>query len=282
MTFDEVRRRADQVRTIPLETVLLADGAQQDRYDWAKWHTRRGTLSVTGVKFMNWNHGVGGGGAIDLAMHLGDMGFKEAVQWLWDLCPGSFSAGDTQRQIKPGLLMPAKYAAHLPRVRSYLTITRKIPASMVDSLIAAGSIYADRYGNAVFPLLGRRKDLVGAELRGTRARPWRGMARGSRKDDGYFSVRQGPPRRIILCESAVDAVSCAVLSRSSWCISTAGVRASPAWLDNLLRMDCPIFCGFDADPAGDDAARTMIALHPGISRLRPTLLDWNEVLMAQT
>ena len=49
----------------------------------------------------------------------------------------------------------------------------------------------------------------------------------------------------------------------------------------MLRMQCPIFCGFDADGAGDEAAGIMISLHPTISRLRPTLHDWNEMLMAR-
>jgi hypothetical protein len=35
MTFNELRQRADQVRTLPLEAVLLATGAQQDRCDKA-------------------------------------------------------------------------------------------------------------------------------------------------------------------------------------------------------------------------------------------------------
>ena len=37
---------------------------------------------------MNWNQGVGGGGAIDLAMHLNKLGFKAAVEWLCHRFPG--------------------------------------------------------------------------------------------------------------------------------------------------------------------------------------------------
>jgi hypothetical protein len=282
MSFREVRQRANQVREIPLDAVLLATGAQQDRYDKAKWHTPRGVLSVTGAKFMNWNQGSGGGGAIDLAMHLEGLGFKAAVQWLWNLFPGSLPARDPRRRRKPTLRLPAKHTGNLARVHRYLTVDRKLPASLVDPLIEAGSIYADSYGNAVFLLLGKGKSPVGAEMRGTGQRAWRAMAPGSRKNHGYFSVRPDPPRRIILCESAIDAMSCSVLKPGSWCISTSGARPNPPWIVDLLRTGCKVFCGFDADAVGDKAAHAMISLLPSISRCRPSLHDWNQLLTARS
>src|SRR6059058_1788705 len=74
-----MRDRFDPLRRIPLTAVLRACGAQPDRYDKAKWHTSEGTLSVTGTKFMNWQRSQGGGGAIDLAMHLNHLAFPAAV-----------------------------------------------------------------------------------------------------------------------------------------------------------------------------------------------------------
>ena len=82
MISDIARDRLQQLRTIPLESVLLETGAHHDRQDKAKWHTAQGAISVTGMKFMNWNQGRGGGGAIDLAMHLNNLDFKAAVDWL--------------------------------------------------------------------------------------------------------------------------------------------------------------------------------------------------------
>ena len=74
--------RLDQLRRLPLPAVLQETGAQRDRSDKAKWHTPKGDISITGMKFMNWHLGLGGGGAIDLAMHLNDLDFKAAVAWL--------------------------------------------------------------------------------------------------------------------------------------------------------------------------------------------------------
>ena len=82
VTQDNFRRRAAAVRSIPLQTVLTAWGAQPDRTDRSAWRTERGPLSVTGTQFFNWHRNEGGGGAIDLVMHLGEMDYPAAVAWL--------------------------------------------------------------------------------------------------------------------------------------------------------------------------------------------------------
>ena len=51
-------------------------GAVRDQRDKSKWHTEQGPLSVSGAKFMNWHRRAGGGGAIDLMMHLADVDFR--------------------------------------------------------------------------------------------------------------------------------------------------------------------------------------------------------------
>ena len=109
------------------------------------------------------------------------------------------------------------------------------------------------------------------------------MAPGSRKDLGYFSVSAKDANTIVLCESAIDALSCFILHPGTLCISTAGARPNPRWLPPLLcTAQQVVFCGFDADPTGDDTAASMIALHPQVRRLRPRLHDWNDVLRARS
>ena len=125
---------------------------------------------------------------------------------------------------------------------------------------------------------GKPNRAVGAELRGTGSIPWRGMASGTRKDAGYFWIGTTGCRSIILCESSIDAISCHSLHPDQICISTAGVRSNPPWLRPLLSNGYQIHCGFDADPAGDQAAEAMLRHHPTIRRLRPSAKDWNEVL----
>jgi hypothetical protein len=278
MTFQEIRKRADRVRGIPLQDVFLLAGAKRDRYDKAKWHTAKGVISCTAAKFMNWSQDVGGGGAIDLVMHLKNLGFQAAVEWL---CR-NFPYLDRREPLKPGcaseFLSPPLDPGKLPTVKRYLTEKRGIAPFLIQRLIDSGRLYADSRANAVFLLLGKENKPVGAELRGTTTARWRGMAPGSQKDLGYFSVSAPGAKIAILCESAIDAISCLELHPSCLCVSTSGARPNPRWLPWLIRQGFEIYCGFDSDSTGEIMAGNMIALHPGIKRLRPSLHDWNDAL----
>jgi hypothetical protein len=257
-------------------------GAEQDRHDTAKWHTAQGVLSVTGMKFMNWQQGVGGGGAIDLVIHVYGMNFKDAVAWLWHHFAASAPPERAAPQRRQLLRLPPQDAGKLLQVRRYLVQTRGLAPSHIESLIESGSLYADTRGNAVFLLLGKENKPVGAELRGTTHRSWRGMAPGSRKDLGFFSVPAPHAATVVLCESAIDAVSCFALYPDRLCVSTSGARPDPAWLTALIDSGYEIYCGFDSDATGEDMARAMIHRHPTVKRLRPSLHDWNDVLTARS
>ena len=267
MNFDDLRQRAAAVRAVPLETVLLFRGAVRDRHDRRKWHTEQGPLSVTGPKFMNWHRGQGGGGAIDLVMHLAGVDFRTAVAWLEQhLAAGPLAGGESAThaswQDSPRLLKsPARCGCPSPTIACWAasaSISRDaavLRASLIEPLVQSGKLYADRRGNAVFLLVaGKAQRPVGAELRGTGPRVWRGMAPGTRKDLGYFWIGAPGSREIVLCESAIDAMSCFQMHPQRICISTSGVRADPPWLDGLLARGYDIFCGFDADGPGDAAA----------------------------
>ena len=272
--------RLDQLRRVPLPAVLRETGAQRDRSDKARWHTPKGAISIRGMKFMNWHQGHGGGGAIDLAMHLNDLDFKRAVAWLqrhFSIPP------DSTPPPAPGrLILPPPDRRRLAAVKHYLVHGRAITPSLTDSLIASGKLYADRCGNAVFLLLGEENTPVGAELRGTGPHRWRGMAPGSQKDLGYFSVQAPDATMVILCESAIDAISCFLLHPASLCLSTSGARPNPRWLPALLSQRLAVYCGFDADATGDAMAAQMIALHPSLRRLRPSQHDWNDILTSRS
>jgi protein strawberry notch len=277
MTWQE---RADRMRTVPLTAVLCRSGAVPDRADPHKWHTAQGTLSVTGTKFINWHRGRGGGGAIDLVMHLHGLGFGQALEWLESHCAW-VPALPVNPQRRLPLRLPPSAPEHLAQVRRYLTQQRRLPAALLDPLIEAGTLYADARANAVFLLRGRDDQPVGAELRGTGPVSWRGLAPGSRKDLGFFALPATPLAACVLCESAIDALSCHALHPTYRCLSTAGARPDPAWLPHLIAQAPPLFCGFDLDPTGETMAQAMIALHPSIQRLRPSRKDWNDMLCAQ-
>lgn len=287
---DDFRRRADAVRDVPLETVLQLRVATRDPRDRSKWHTEQGPLSVSGAKFINWHCHQGGGGAIDLVMHLAAVDWREAVVWLErhvtggylrpaEATPSSRPERSAVGQPHSPLRLPTRDDRLLGRVRAYLTGNRHLAASLLEPLLQSGKLYADHRGNAVFLLVaGKAQRPVGAELRGTGPRIWRGMAPGTRKEEGYFWTGVPGSREIVLCESAIDAISCFQMHPECICISTSGVRANPPWLGGLIDRGYQIHCGFDTDDAGEFAAAQMIALHSAVTRLRPLAHDWNDTL----
>ncbi len=280
-TFAEIGKLAAIVRNIDLSSVLQRLGCTKDSRDKAKWLTPEGVISVNGQKFMNWTSGTGGGGAIDLVIHLQGIGFKDAVFLLCD----HFSP-DCMQQIpekkfrfpKHIFKLPPRNDGKLPRVIRYLTSQRRIPENLTNNLVESGKLYADDRANAVFVLLGKKKKIVGAELRGTGGVRWRGMAEGSKKNHGCFYIVGQSAKKMVLCESAIDAASCFVLNPEYTAVSTSGATADPAWLRNLLKNGCQILCGFDSDRTGNILADKMIRRYPSIKRLAPPGHDWNEVL----
>jgi len=330
VTSSDWRVRAAAVRSLPLEAVLLLHGAVRDTRDESKWHAEQASLSVTGVRFFNWCQGTGGGGAIDLVMHLARADFRAAVAWLernFDTgidnnagadngkatgqktrspdsesfrvpadrvppisghVPPASSHSESSRDFEvqtagpsTQLCLPVPDPRRLRQVCDYLSGPRRLPDRLVDRLIESETLYADQRGNAIFLLEAETaKTPVGAELRGTGSEVWRGMARGTRKDQGYFRTGLPESRTLILCESAIDAISCEALHPGTLCISTSGARPNPGWLRGLLDRGNTVHCGFDTDVAGESAASAMINLHPAISRLRPPAHDWNDALTA--
>ncbi|PYT20087.1 MAG: hypothetical protein DMG57_43345 [Acidobacteria bacterium] len=281
MSWD--RNRLQQLRQIPLAEVLRATGAQPDRQDRKKWHTAHGPISIRGMKFINWKQNCGGGGAIDLVMHLKELDYVSAVAWLagWHLpvghAPQPFHSSSAVRPLR----LPLPDPSRLPAVKGYLYQQRAIPLAVIQSLLESHRLYADNRGNAVFLLCDAKNRPVGAELRGTGSVRWRGLAPGSRKDLGYFGWHQpAGATRIVLCESAIDAISCFLLHPGCFAVSTAGVRPNPRWLPGLLAQGYSIYCGFDADTPGEDMAQQMMALYPRVQRLRPTQHDWNDLLQS--
>ena len=271
----------ERLRAVPLASVLQRLGAVRDARDRARWRTHRGPVSVTGMRFFNWHAHAGGGGAIDLVMHLAGMDFKAAVSWLIE----GFGAGEVQTEAAPAyapFIPPRRDDLMLARVVRYLKDERRIPPDVLATLIKAGDVYSDERGNAVFVHRDCAGRAVGAELRGTTRVQWRGMARGSRKAEGFFAVGSSAPDETVICESAIDAISCHALRPAALAVSTAGACPSPAWLPALLAGSAPVLCGFDSDEAGEELASIMIARHPDVRRLRPSGHDWNDQLRTRS
>ena len=277
------------MRSISLEAILVVHGARRDATDKHRWLTERGPISVTGSKFMYWHSRSGGGGAIDLVIHLDGIPFEEAVQWLERQFLGDATAASSPTSCDPpkvtatessinSLQLPSSSSIAAPRVVDYLVNRRHLREEIIAALLNRKVLYADQRHNTVFIMVrGRANKPVGAELRGTLS-SWRGMAPGSSKDAGYFWVGASAAERIVLCESAIDAISCYQLLGSCLCISTAGARSDAPWIPTLLKRGYILYNGFDADQRGNAAAEEMLQRYPLIRRLTPPAKDWNDAL----
>jgi len=283
-TYEDIKNKANMVRHIDLKEVLIRTGAIKDNIDKAKWRTCQGVISVTGQKFINWSDGgIGGGGAIDLIIHLKHYDFKTAISWLFDNCSisGNQMSNTIKPAIQPALRLPQKDEKKLSRIINYLEYERYLPLELINWLVKSGKLYADKRANAVFLLLGKKRSVVGAELRGTSPKQWRGMAIGSRKDLGCFYIKRSYTNKMVLCESAIDALSCFALNPDFITLSTSGANPNPAWLTTFINKGFEIYCGFDADETGDILADKMMRRYPSIKRLLPSKHDWNEILQSK-
>lgn len=293
--YQEIKNRADMVRCIRLEEVLKRTGCLRYRFDKTKWHTPQGAISITGEKFFNWTAGVGGGGTIDLVIHLMDYDFKSAVSWL----SGNFLLSDlsdtfSNRKVDSNkinhshgdsktLRLPPRDDGKLRQIRHYLMHRRCLPKTVVDYLIDRGVLYADNNGNAVFLLRGKGKRVVGAEIRGTNdcLKKWHAVATGTKKHKGCFYLRDKGAKKLVLCESAIDAISYFVLNQKCMAVSTSGANPNPHWISHFMDRGFEIFCAFDSDETGERTANKMRELYPTVKRLRPEKHDWNEVLKSK-
>lgn len=287
---------AKNVRDFPLKDVAYELGLEPDLKDKHKWQNEHHTINITGSKFYDWKQMKGGGGAIDLVMHVNESDYKQSVAWLGD----RFGEGATieaakyktreiirtepVREFVPPVPEPNKWQF----VKQYLTRDRKLPSALVDKLHEQGLIYADENQNAVF--IRRSIDemkITGASLRGTTGsdNKFKGLAKGSRRSDGWFYFEQGEQssdsiRRVVLVESPIDAMSLAVLERTdsvkTLYLSTDGAGQIPT---EYLQEAKEVVIAFDGDLAGKEMAQRIKAQLPKALVKKPKAIDWNEELV---
>ena len=287
---------ANKVRDLPLKNVAYELGLEPDPKDKHKWHSEHHIINITGSKFYDWFEMKGGGGAIDLVMHVNQCDYKQSVAWLNDRF-GESAATEAvtyktreiiQTEPVPEFTPPVPEPDKWQRVKQYLTRNRKLPSGLVDRLHEQGLIYADKNQNAVF--IRRALDeskITGASLRGTvgEDNTFKGLAKGSKRKKGWFYFDKGeqsndPVRRVVLVESPIDAMSLAVLERTdskkTLYLSTDGAGGIPT---EYLKEVGEIVIAFDRDRAGREMAQRVQSRLPFAVRKIPKAIDWNQDLI---
>jgi hypothetical protein len=178
------------------------------------------------------------------------------------------------------------------RRHPYLERERRLPAELLGSERFAGRIRADAHGNAVFPHFDEQ-GLCGYELKN---RNFTGFAKGGEKGL-WFSHTKPDDARLVFAESAIDALSYAVLHPAEHAryasiggepnpqqpaLIKAAVLKMPAGSEIISAMDC------------DDPGRNLSQVigqaveHSGRSGLSFRVhspakegADWNDVLKAR-
>jgi hypothetical protein len=294
---------ANQVRDLDLEAVAAGLGLKQDPQDKYKWRDAAHIVSISNGKFMDWLADKGGGGAIDLVMHVQNWDFKAAVQWLsgQTFTPRTtYPTWQSEEKQPRTLEMPAPDERRWAAVRQYLTETRKLSAPLVDRLHDRGLIYADILQNAVFVRHAlncqgsqwQRGEAIGATLRGTwgENNSFHGLAPGSARDQGWFwlGIGKGEIGRVLLTESAIDALSLAILDKkrqptsgATIYLSIDGSGAIPLEaLKQVMERGGQVAVAFDGDRTGEEMAWRVAQQLPGVKRLTPAYgKDWNDRLV---
>ncbi|WP_017655440.1 MobV family relaxase [Fortiea contorta] len=301
-----------RVRELELKTQLLRDLPLEDvawelglNYDHERWKGHGHIINIDGSKFYDFapEHSKGGGGAIDLVMHVNSCNFRQAQVWLHERFGEAgaeraaishalkMTAEIIQSEPRPQFQLRVEDKANWPRVEHYLTQKRGLPQDFVQLLHSTGLVYADDQQNAVFVMRNLDGQPSGAFLRGTRSEnnSFKGYEKGTKRREGWFYFHLGGQptdtvEKLVLLKSPIDAISFAMLEYQ--------VQGAPTTRTLFLAVDNPnslpveqlrniplVQVAFDTDNAGDADARAVLELLPQSKRLKPKARDWNQQLL---
>lgn len=268
----------EKLRQLDLTAVCSVLGLERDSTDTQQFKTDGFRIDVNGLKWFDHHAQKGGGGAIDLTMHVKKISFISACNYLCSVSGELSTVTHTTttapaRTTKP----PAPNNSNLSAVMAYLTDKRGLNVDLVRWCTENGLIYADSRRNCVF-----RYGLTGSELRGTGAVQWRSV---------YGTIESGfilPARNAVgvaVLESAIDALSYRQLHRDVITVSIAG-NGNHKVINQAVAIakakNLPVLSAFDNDNGGNIADKILndSAGLCGVKVIqdRPITKDWNEVL----
>ena len=216
------RAEADRLRDIDLNTLMTDLGYERDPDDSdarrSVYRTPAGKVSVQGTKFYDFGSDRGGGGAIDLVMHVQGCGFRDALGILRglygaDRVTGAIIARQVEstradiekiparKPFSPAGSAPAK----LDRVVAYLR-SRGLSAININDAIRRGDLYANRWGSCVFLHRDAGGKPKGATIRGTGSDFKQSV--GDKRGAWYTAgCTLDVAREITIVESPIDALS---------------------------------------------------------------------------
>ncbi len=161
----------DPLRSVSLEQVAAALCLESDDKPRPSWQHQGNQIRINGSQFYDWNESQmqGGGGAIDLVMHVLRSDFKTAVAWLADRfgeevvqMAGRYHAQMVAQEAEiPGFAAPDEAPEQWAAVHADF-VSQQLPGALIDQLHEQGLLYADKQGAAIF----LQRDLVTRSVTG--------------------------------------------------------------------------------------------------------------------
>ncbi|WP_107807069.1 MobV family relaxase [Nodularia spumigena] len=303
----DLRQQTEKLRDLPLEDVAWQLGLDRDHNQPGKWRGQGNNINIDGSKFYDFhpNEQRGGGGAIDLVMHVNQCDYAQAIAWVHN---NFGEAGVEKAVIAQARKIATEFAQSEPRhqfvppladerqwyrVENYLTQKRELLPSFIQAVHEQGLIYADEQQNAVFLMRNLDGETTGAFVRGTQGEDntFQGYVKGSKRTDGWFHLKlggepNGEIEKVVLCQSPIEALSFATLEMEVQ-------QGIPKTRTMYMAVDSPkslpveflqtvphVEVAYDNDHAGNETARMIMKQLHHAMRVKPKGKDWNDTLSA--
>ena len=293
---------ANTVRDIPLTEVLERHGFELRR-EGSTFRAKSDAhnIVITGAQWFDNKAAVGGGGAIDLEIHLTQASFRDACRALADNVPGRLLSPSSSRHEDPPrrrsfeelvALHAVRDDSQWPIARDYLVGKRRISAEIVDGLHSDGTIYAnDHQPNPSIVFLHRDAAGVarGATLRDTRHQSNFRPSIGDKRNTWFAVGDIREAERVVAVESPIDALSYFDLHDNGRgdlaVVSCAGAMVPLGLMSDAHDRRQSLVVALDNDIAGErgwqkawDATTDWSGFK--ISSDCPRRKDWNDDLVA--
>lgn len=189
---------------------------------------------------------------------------------------------------------------NIDRTSKYLRVVRRIPEWLLCSSLFSDAVYVDDRTNVIFPHYDTFPVLSISEVCGYEIRNenFKGFSAGGMKGLWMSRYWPGASSLIVICESAIDAMSYAALWKQyeAMYMSTAGAlsKRQAELITHMVKVfdsrtaELSVIAAMDADVAGHKHAEEVCAAVNASERKRlvykaqypEQFKDWNEVLCA--
>jgi Plasmid recombination enzyme len=282
----------DPLRSVSLEQVATALCLEPDDKSRPTWRHQGHQIRINGSQFYDWDESQmkGGGGAIDLVMHVLRADFKAAVAWLADRfgetavqMAGSYHAQIVAQEAeKPGFTAPDEAPEQWPAVRADF-VARQLPGALIDQLHEQGLLYADERGAAIF----LQRDLVTRSVTGAyrvSGDGFGGTLLGSDRSKGRFYWLRGGAatdevQQVVVGQTPIDALALGLMEpmpkvRTMY-LSADGVLPL-AYLRGFAAKRVRV--AMNRDAMGKRLTQEAREELPQVKQMQPEGVDWVESL----